>query len=180
MRMTRFAITLIILAAGAAPLKAQVDSARYEPRARFNEYATAVIDPISWGNVAASTLIDQIGDDPEDWGFTDRALSNASRFVLEETIYHGVAAVQDRSTWYHPCACTDVPSRTGHAFAQAFTDYDRAGIPQVSVARIGSRYGAAIAEALWRPDVSLLDAVKTGSSSLVFTGLFNIVREFVR
>jgi hypothetical protein len=178
--MTRFATSLLFLSACAAPLQAQDESKRYEPPARFQEYATAVIDPISWGNVAASTLLDQIGDNPESWGFTDRALSNASRFLLEETIYHGVAALQDRSTWYHPCECTDWPSRSGHAFAQAFTDYDRAGVSHVSAARIGAPYGAAIAEALWRPDTSIFDAIKTGSSSLVFTGLFNIVREFVR
>jgi hypothetical protein len=175
-----FYVLLIVSACSAAPVYAQHDPARFEPPARLREYGAAVLDPLEWAGVAASTLLDQIRDDPEDWDFGDRAVSNAARFVLEHSIYHGVAAWQDRSTWYYPCECTDIPTRAAHAFAEAFTDHDRSGAPHVSAARIGAPVGAAFAEALWRPDRSVGDAIVTGASSIVFKGMFNIVREFVR
>jgi hypothetical protein len=177
----RFAgLILLVCAVSAGPLTAQQAPNRFDRQARVHEYAASLTDAVSWGNVAASTLLDQILDDPETWSFGDRALSNSGRFVLEVSLYHGIAAMQDRSTWYHPCECTDIPGRAAHAFAEAFTDYDRSGAAHLSTARIGAPYGAAVAEALWRPDVSIGDALVTGSRSLIFTGLFNIVREFVR
>jgi hypothetical protein len=175
-----FALALAFFTLHATPVGAQHAPARFEPAARFREYATAMIDPLSWAGVAGSTLLDQVRDDLEDWDFSDRALSNASRFVLEVSIFHGVAALQDRATWYYPCECEDIPGRVVHAFAEAFTDHDRTGARHVSAARIGAPYGAAFAEALWRPDRTIGDALMTGSTSLVFTGLFNMVREFVR
>jgi hypothetical protein len=179
MMMRLLAAMLALPALSAASVSAQEAPNRFDPPARFHDYAVSIIDPYSWGNVAASTLIDQIGDNPDTWGFSDRAASNAARFFIEVSIYHGVAALQDRSTDYYACECTGIPNRAAHAFAQAFTDYDRAGVAHVSAARIGAPYGSAIAEALWRPDRSLMDAVQAGSSSIVFTGLFNIAREFI-
>ncbi len=164
----------------AGPLHAQQTDTRFDPPARVHDYMVSLADPFSWASVAGSTLLDQIRGDPEGWTFGDRVLSNAGRFILEETIFHGVAAAQDRSTWYYPCECTGIPARAAHAFAEAFTDHDRSGAAHVSAARIGAPYGAALAEALWRPDRSIGEALMTGSTSLLFTGVFNIVREFVR
>ena len=179
--MTRsFLLGLTLAVLGAAPAYAQHAPDRFEPAARLHDYAASLTDVYSWAGVAGSTLIDQLRDDPESWDFGDRALSNAARFVLEESIFHGVAALQDRSTWYYPCECTGVGARTGHDFAEAFVDHDRTGAEHLSVARIAAPYGAGFAEALWRPDTSIGDALLAGSTSLVFTGLFNIVREFVR
>ena len=171
---------LVFVAAGAGSLQAQHAPARFDRPARVHEYAASLSDPYSWGSVAASTLLDHVLDNPETWTFGDRALSNAGRFVLEESIYHGVAALQDRSTWYYPCDCTAIPTRAAHAFAEAFTDHDRNGGIHVSTARLSATYGAALAEALWRPDTSIGDAVVTGSTSLLFSGAFNILREFVQ
>jgi hypothetical protein len=179
--MTRgFLLGLTFAVLGAAPAYAQHAPDRFEPAARLHDYTASLTDVYSWASVAGSTLIDQLRDDPESWDFGDRALSNAARFVLEESIYHGVAALQDRSTWYYPCECTGIPARSAHAFAEAFTDHDRTGAAHVSVARIAAPYSAALAETLWRPDASVGDALFAGSTSLVFTGLFNIVREFMR
>ncbi len=172
-------LLLVLIAFIAPPLSAQQADARFDAPARLRTYGGALIDPYSWGGVLGSTLIDQIADNPESWDFSDRALSNAARFVLEESIFHGVAALQDRSTWYYPCTCQGIPERTAHAFAEAFTDHDRAGGTHVSAARISAPYAAAFAEALWRPDRSFGGAITTGSTSLIFTGLFNIVREFL-
>lgn len=179
--MKRFCVCfLVLLSASAATVSAQEADHRFDRPARVRDYGKAVIDPLAWGSVTLSTLLDQVRDDPETWTFGDRALSNSGRFLLEETIFHGVAAMQDRSTWYYPCTCTDVPTRVGHAFVEAFTDHDRAGNTYVSAARIGAPFGAAITEALWRPDRSVGEAAAAASSSLIFTGLFNIVREFIQ
>jgi hypothetical protein len=172
-------VMLLLSAILPAPAAAQQAADRFELLARMREYGASLGDAVSWGGVAASTMIDQIGGNPDGWSLGDRALSNASRFVLEQSILHGVAAIQDRSTWYEPCACEGMPRRVAHAFAQAFTDRDRNGVPHVSAARVGATYGAAFAEALWRPDTSIEDAFVTGSTSLVISGLFNIVREII-
>ena len=177
----RFSILIIALGGlVAAPLHAQETVNRFDRPARVREYGASLTDVYSWAGVAGSTLLDQILDNPETWTLRERALSNSGRFLIEESIYHGVAAMQDRSTWYYPCACTGVPERIVHAFAETITDHDRSGAAHVSVARLGATYGAASAEALWRPDVSIGNAIATASSSLVFSGLFNIVREFVQ
>ena len=76
-----FTLVMTLSALNAAPLAAQHAPQRFEPSARFREYGVAVIDPLAWAGVAGSTLLDQVRDDPEDWDFSDRALSNASRFV---------------------------------------------------------------------------------------------------
>ena len=180
--MVRFLALLLFLSGStAAPLRAQQQpDSGFDAGTRVRTYASALIDPYSWGSVAASTLIDHIGDNPESWDFGDRALSNGARFVLEESIFHGVAALQDRSTWYYPCECVGIAERSAHAFVEAFTDHDRTGATHLSAARISAPYAAAFAEALWRPDRSFGGAVTTGTTSLIFTGLFNIVREFVR
>jgi hypothetical protein len=176
----RFSILIIAVGGlAAAPLQAQEAPNRFDRPARVREYGASLFDVYSWAGVAGSTLLDQLLDNPETWSFKDRALSNSARFVLEESVYHGVAAMQDRSTWYYPCECTAVPDRIGHAFAEAITDHDRSGVAHVSVARLGASYGAATAEALWRPDVSVGHAISTATSSLFFSGLFNVVREFV-
>jgi len=177
--MTRFLAMALSLCALVAPLHAQQTDTRFDRRARVHDYGVALIDPYAWASVAASTLIDEIGDNPDTWDFGDRALSNAGRFVLETSMYHGVAAMQDRSTWYYPCKCTGTAERAVHAFGEAFTDHDRAGATYVSVAQIGSTYGAAFIEALWRPDRSVGQAFRAGTTSLLFSGLFNIVREFL-
>ena len=177
----RFSILIIAVGglAAAAPLDAQESTTRFDRPARVREYGASLFDVYSWAGVAGSTLLDQVLDNPDTWTLRERALSNSARFLLEESVYHGVAAMQDRSTWYYPCECTGVPERMVHAFAEAFTDHDRSGAAHVSVARLGASYGSATAEALWRPDVSVGHAISTATSSLVFSGLFNIVREFV-
>jgi hypothetical protein len=177
----RFSILIIAVGGlAAAPLQAQETSNRFDRPARVREYGASLTDVYSWAGVAGSTLLDQILDNPETWTWKERALSNSGRFLIEESVYHGVAAMQDRSTWYYPCECTGVPERVVHAIAEAVTDHDRSGAAHVSVARLGASYGAATAEALWRPDVSVTHAISTATSSLLFSGLFNIVREFVQ
>jgi hypothetical protein len=177
----RFSILILaVWGLAAAPLQAQEPTNRFDRPARVREYGASLFDVYSWASVAGSTLLDQIRDHPETWTFGDRALSNSGRFVIEESIYHGVAAMQDRSTWYYPCQCTGVPNRVAHAFAEAITDHDRTGATHISVARLGASYGAATVEALWHPEVSIGDAVTTATTSLVFSGLFNIMREFAR
>lgn len=184
-------LILAVWGLAAAPLQAQQPQQaeqtqqsqqpleRFDRPARVREYGASLFDVYSWAGVAGSTLLDQILDNPETWTIKERALSNSGRFLIEESIYHGVAAMQDRSTWYYPCECTGAPKRIVHAFGEAFTDHDRSGAAHLSVARLGASYGAATAEAMWRPDVTIGDAITTATSSLVFSGLFNIMREFV-
>ncbi|HEX6557933.1 MAG TPA: hypothetical protein VF021_00680 [Longimicrobiales bacterium] len=167
-----------VLSLSATPLLGQQNENRFDAPARRHDYLTSLFSPAALLGVAASTALDQIRDDPPEWNFGDRALSNTGRLVLQTSLHHGIAAVMDRSTWYYPCTCTDTGERVVHALAEAFADHDRQGKMYFSVAHVGSVYGSAFAESAWRPHRSLSEAFMSGTSSLVGSSLLNLWREF--
>lgn len=175
----------LLLCATARATFAQIASEQQRfDSGRTHEYVSAIVGPLALLGVVASSALDQVRDDPAEWqgssGFGKRAASNEGRLIIQETVHYGLAAAMSRSTWYHPCTCRSGGSRFGHAFAEAFTDRDRSGHGGLSVSRIAGAYSGAFAQKLWRPGVSTQDAIITGTGTLVFTGVVNLWREFVR
>lgn len=173
---------LLCLTAGSS-FAQQSEEQRFDS-GRMHEYVHSMFGPLSLLGVAAASGVDQWRKDPPEWdggsGFGKRAASNMGRLMVQETVHHGLAAAMDRSTWYHPCTCTSGGARFGHAFAEAFTDRDRAGHNALSVSRIGGAYSGAFAQGLWRPGVTTGEALAMGTSTLVVGGVVNLWREFVR
>ena len=145
----------------------------------MHDYVHALIGPSALLGIAAGTALDQIRDDPPQWNIGNRALSNAGRLAVQESVHHGLAAIMNRSTWYYPCSCTGTGARIAHAFGEAFTDHDVHGRTYLSVARIAGAYGGAYAESTWRPGRSGGEVIVAGTSSLVGSAVLNLWREFV-
>ena len=172
--------TLVVLLALAltGSAWAQQRDDRFEAAARKRAYVTALAGPSALLGITASTALDQLRDDPSSWKLTDRLLSNAGRLAVQESLHHGIAAIMGRSTWYYKCTCTDTGARVAHAFAEGFTDHDRAGATHLSVARFVGAFGGAYAESTWRPERTTADILMIGTSTLVTSGLWNLVHEF--
>lgn len=164
---------LVMLLAG----DASAQSARFDGPARRHDYVRALIGPSALIGIGVATGIDELRDDPPTWDTTDRLVSNAGRSAVQASIHHGIAALMDRSTWYYKCECDGLGSRVGHAIAESITDHDRNGGTHFSIGRVAGAYGAAFAESTWRPDRRTEDVLLVGTSSIVGSALWNIVRE---
>ena len=178
MRGRTLALSLLLVLSMTGISRAQQQDDRFGSAARQHAYVSALIGPSALLGIGASTALDELRDDPTSWHVGDRLLSNAARLAVTESLHHGIAALMDRSTWYYRCTCTDTGGRVVHAFAEAVTDHDRRGATHVSVARIVGAFGGAFAESTWRPERSTADVLFIGTSTLVTSGLWNLVHEF--
>jgi hypothetical protein len=164
---------------GVSTAAAQQNEDRFSGSARMHDYVHALVGPAALLGLAAATGLDEIRDDPGNWQWSDRLLSNAERLAVQETVHHALAAAMDRSTWYYKCECSATGARIAHAFGEAFTDHDRHGAAHLSVARIAGAYSGAFAESKWRPGRSNAEILVAGTSTLVGGGILNLWREFV-
>jgi hypothetical protein len=169
------------LLACAAPLAAQTaapdslpaDSAAADP---VEVFVKDLVDPVTLGSAMAMGVYDHVRTEPDEWGggldaLTQRILSRAGGHVIGTSVRHGVAAALNRSVAYESCGCPESPEdRVAHAFIETFTDRDLStGRRVFSESFIAGTYAGALAPSLWHPDVDLVDGIKSGTLSIVFT-----------
>ncbi|HST57973.1 MAG TPA: hypothetical protein VLK84_04785 [Longimicrobium sp.] len=134
-----------------------------------------LVDPVTLGSAAALGLYDHVRTEPYEWGggldaLTQRIASRAGGHVIGTSVRHGVAAALNRSVADEPCGCPDAEDRVAHAFIETFTDRDlTTGRRVFSEPFIAGTYAGALAPTLWHPDVDLVDGLKSGTLSVVFT-----------
>lgn len=134
-----------------------------------------LVDPVTLASAAALGLYDHVRTEPYEWGggldaLTQRIASRAGGHVIGTSVRHGVAAALNRSVANEPCGCPDPEDRVAHAFIETFTDRDLAtGRRVFSEPFIAGTYAGAIAPTLWHPDVDLVDGLKSGTLSVIFT-----------
>ncbi len=134
-----------------------------------------LVDPVTLGSAAALGLYDHVRTEPYEWGggldaLTQRIASRAGGHVIGTSVRHGVAAALNRSVANEPCGCPNAEDRVAHAFIETFTDRDlTTGRRVFSEPFIAGTYAGAIAPTLWHPDVDLVDGLKSGTLSVVFT-----------
>lgn len=134
-----------------------------------------LVDPVTLGSAAAMGLYDHVRTEPDEWGggldaLTQRIASRAGGHVIGTSVRHGVAAALNRSVANEPCGCPDAEDRVAHAFIETFTDRDlTTGRRVFSEPFIAGTYAGAIAPTFWHPDVDLVDGLKSGTLSIVFT-----------
>jgi hypothetical protein len=134
-----------------------------------------LVDPVTLGTAAALGLYDHARTQPYEWGggldaLTQRIASRAGGHVIGTSVRHGVAAALNRSVAIEPCGCPDAEDRVAHAFIETFTDRDlTTGRRVFSEPFIAGTYAGALVPTLWHPDVDLVDGLKSGTLSIVFT-----------
>jgi hypothetical protein len=170
---------LLLLPAGlraqaAAPdtLSAPADSAAADP---VRNFVHELADPLALANALALGLYDHARTEPYEWGggldaLTQRIASRAGGHVIGTSVRHGLAAVLDRSTEWEPCAgCVTAEDRATHALTETFTDRDASGRRVISEPFLAGTYAGAMAPTLWHPDSNLVDGLKSGTVSVLFT-----------
>jgi hypothetical protein len=176
------ALAAAVLLACAAPLRAQTaapDPLRADSAAAADPvevFVKDLVDPVTLGTAMALGLYDHLRVEPYEWGggadaLTQRMASRAGGHVIGTSVRHGVAAALNRSVAYEPCGCPEDPeARVFHAFVETFTDRDLStGRRVFSESFIAGTYAGALAPSLWHPDVDLVDGIKSGTLSIVFT-----------
>jgi hypothetical protein len=164
----------VLRAQSTAPDTAAADSAAAAPDP-VEVFMKDLVDPVTLGSAAALGLWDHIRTEPYEWGggadaLTQRIASRAGGHVIGTSVRHGVAAALNRSVALEPCGCPDPEDRVAHAFIETFTDRDlTTGRRVFSESFIAGAYAGAMAPALWHPDVDLVDGIKSGTLSIVFT-----------
>lgn len=169
-----------LLASGLTQARAQDKPTEWESGGRSRAYLTSLVGPGALLSVGVTTGIDEARDDPPEWGFGKRAASNMGRQVVQETVRHGLAAALSRSVVYQPCECNAFIPRVAHAFVETVTDRSREGKRMVAISRFAGAYAGAAAEAQWRPDRSSPEILATATSAIIYGGIGNLWREFIR
>lgn len=171
-----------VLLACAAPLRAQTaapDTLPADSAAAADPvevFVKDLVDPITLGTAMALGLYDHVRTEPYEWGggvdaLTQRMASRAGGHLVGTSVRHGVAAALNRSVAYESCGCPEDPeARVAHAFVETFTDRDLStGRRVFSESFIAGTYAGALAPSLWHPDVDMVDGIKSGTLSIVFT-----------
>lgn len=159
-------------AQAAAPDTLPPDSAASDP---VRSFVHELADPLALANALALGLYDHARTEPYEWGggfdaLTQRIASRAGGHVIGTSVRHGLAAVLDRSTETEPCrGCASAEDRVTHALVETFTDRDQTGRRVVSEPFFAGAYAGAMAPTLWHPDSDLVDGVKAGTFSILFT-----------
>jgi hypothetical protein len=159
-------------------------NSEWQPGGRRDAYLHDIFGTGALVSTAASSAIDQISNDPEEWGdgadgFLKRVASNAGRRVVQESVRHGLAAAMDRSVQYERCTCTDAGARLGHVLVETVTDRDEAGHRMIAIPRFAGAYAGAFAEHIWRPNETGVEIFTTGLSAIVFGAVGNFSKEFL-
>jgi hypothetical protein len=162
------------------PARAQ-SGREFEPGGRTRAYVNSLIGPGALVSLGIGTAIDQINDEPPQWGnsWEKRLASNAGRNAVQESVRHGLAAVFERSVSYRRCTCDAIGSRIGNAIIEVVTDRDRSGDRFFAISRFAGSYAGAYAESTWRPDRDGPEILAVGTSVLLFGTVSNLWREFV-
>jgi hypothetical protein len=181
MTIRSWTLCAVLLLAAAPALPAQTtasdsavaDSARRADPVELFMYD--LVDPVTLGSAAAMGLYDHVRTEPYEWGggfdaLTQRVASRAGGHIIGTSVRHGVAAALNRSVQTEPCGCPNAEDRVAHAFIETFTDRDLAtGRRVFSEPFIAGTYAGALVPTLWHPDVDLVDGLKSGTLSIVFT-----------
>ncbi len=168
----------------AAPAATPASAAHRRDSSRWHAYTHDLLGPGSWIGVAAGGALEQARTSPPEWGtgasgFGKRVASNAGDLVVQESVRHGLAAVLDRTTSYHRCACRAFGAKVGNAFVETFTDRDAEGRRQFSEPRVAGALAGGFAPLLWWPGETVAGAAAATGVSFLFTWAGNVFTELV-
>jgi hypothetical protein len=132
--------------------------------------------------------IDQLNDDPTEWGkgwpgYERRLASNLGEFVIQESVTDLLAAMMNRPLDYQPSPHHKTSARIGWALQRAFTDPMPDDTHPIAVPRIVGAYAGSFAQASWRPGTGTSRtrvALVNGTTSLLIGAVINLYHELRR
>jgi hypothetical protein len=153
---------------------------------RAHLYARSVFSPETIIGPAFGAGIGQWEDAPPAWGqgaegYGKRFGSGMARRTISETVRFGFAAVDGEDPRYFRSENRGIWSRTRHAIASTFVSQTSGGATIPAFSRFVGTYGAAFISNTWYPDsrATAGDAARRGTTGLVATIGFHLVREFM-
>jgi len=160
----------------------------YKPltgKERWKLYLNQTFLPPAYFGVAWSSLVDQLSNEPKEWGrgASGLGLRVASRFgdnVVGGTLLAVGAAVTGEDPRYISSGDHGFWRRSRHAIAFTVLTYDRNGKTCPAYAGVSSLYSASVITQLWLPNHDHLwrDGLRDGTVQLGFSGMFNLIEEF--
>lgn len=149
---------------------------------RLNNYIRDLAGPKLLIGAVGGGVLEYLRDQPkyEDNGgdyLASRIASRAGQAVVQASVYHGLAALMQRSTEYQPCECSGFGPKIEHALVETFTDRRVDGSRALSVPRLAGAYAGSFARLAWEPHRSAGDVALSTTLSFGLTAVFNIARE---
>lgn len=149
---------------------------------RVDAYVQDLVDPRVGVTALALGLYDHVRTVPDEWGggadaLTKRVLARAGGHVVSQSVRHGLAAALGRTTRYQVCGCASTDERIVHAIYETLSDRDVQGRRRLSTPTLAGAYAGALAPVIWHPDADAAEALQSGTLSLLFSVIGNVVRE---
>ena len=152
---------------------------------KFRIHALRVITPDKWLGWAAYSGIQQLRDDPREWGqgasgYGRRLASNAGYTAVRNVLGFGLDSTLREDPRYYKSKRTGFKPRTAEALRQVFVCRTDSGGETFAVWRFGSAYGAGFIQNAWMPKSSntASDAMIIGSLSIAGDAGSNLFLEF--
>ena len=148
-------------------------------------HALRVIMPDKWLGWAAYSGIQQLRNDPREWGqgatgYGRRVASNAGYTAVRNVLGFGLDSTLREDPRYYKSKRTGFKPRTDDALRQIFICHTDSGGETFAVWRFGSAYGAGFIQNAWMPRSAstVSDAFINGSLSIAADAGANLFYEF--
>ena len=156
-------------------------------KTRFKWYVNSMFGPVSLGKDVALAGISTWRNSPEEWGphwegFGKRAASNLGKGIIKNSVQFGLDEAFSLDSHYYRSTDRSIGGRVKNAFVSVVTARDKTGNRTFGFPRIAGTYSSSIIAAeTWYPSrYTWKDGLTNGTISLGFTGVFNLVKEFIK
>ena len=152
---------------------------------KFALYLKKTYGPTAFLKSGVTAGFNQIRNHPVEWGrgrdgYGDRFGSSMGQRAVSNTISFGVGAMRGEDPRYFPSEQTKSSARIKSALAQTFVVHTDHGGRTVAIGRIAGAFGGGFVSRTWQPEGQgiLWSGVQSGATSLAFSAVSNVLREF--
>ena len=152
---------------------------------KFRIHALRVITPDKWLGWAAYSGLQQLRNDPHEWGqggtgFGRRFAANAGYTTVRNVLGFGLDSSLGEDPRYYKSKRSGIRPRTADALRQVLICHTDSGGERFAFSRFGSAYGAGFISLAWMPKSasSAGDAVINGTLSIAGDAAANVFLEF--
>jgi hypothetical protein len=152
---------------------------------KFRIHALRVITPDKWLGWAAYSGLQQLRNDPREWGpnvsgYGRRVASNAGYTAVRNVLGFGLDSTLHEDPRYYKSKRSGIRPRTADALRQIFIGHTDSGGERFAFSRFGSAYGTGFIAIAWMPKSasSAGDALINGTLSIAGDAGANVFLEF--